>query len=222
MPLPIDTPAPDFVAQSTMGPIRFHDWVGNHWCMLLSHPKDFTPVCTSELGIVARLKHSFDRRGVKIIGMSVDTIEDHAVWVEDIRTATGYALNYPLIADPDLRISKLYGMLPIDTRGTTVDRNARDTAAARTLFVIGPDKMIRLSLSYPLTTGRDFHEIIRVIDSLQLTERNRVATPANWVQGEDVLLLPSISDAEAQERFAYVWEAPVPYFRVAASPDATF
>ena len=219
MPLAINATAPDFTAQSTEGTIQFHDWIGDSWCVLFSHPKDFTPICTTELGVMARMKSEFDRRGVKIIGLSIDPIEDHDRWSIDIRTATGTAPNYPLIGDTDLSIAKLYGMLPADAGDTAKGRTAMDNATARTLFVIGPDKKIKLTISYPMTTGRDFNEILRVIDSLQLTARHQLAMPANWTQGEDVVIVPSVSDGEARERFPEGWTAPVPYLRVVGAPS---
>ena len=218
MPLAINSTAPDFTAASTEGPIRFHDWIGDSWCVLFSHPKDFTPVCTTELGVMARMKPDFDRRGVKIIGLSLDPIDDHTRWSADIRTATGMAPNYPLIGDTDLSIAKLYGMLPADAGETSEGRTAMDNATARTLFVIGPDKKIKLTISYPMTTGRDFDEILRVVDSLQLTARHQLATPANWERGEDVVIVPSVSDAEAKERYPEGWKAPVPYLRLVEMP----
>ncbi|MEM9105375.1 MAG: peroxiredoxin [Pseudomonadota bacterium] len=218
MPLAINSTAPDFAAQSTQGPLHFHEWMGDSWCVLFSHPKDFTPVCTTELGVMARMKSEFDRRGVKLIGLSIDAVEDHDRWSDDIRTATGEAPNYPLIGDTDLSIAKLYDMLPADTNGTAKGRTAMDNATARTLFVIGPDKKIKLTISYPMTTGRDFNEVLRAIDSLQLTAREQLATPANWSQGEDVVIVPSVSDDEARERFPEGWRAPVPYLRLVGMP----
>ncbi len=218
MPLAINTEAPNFLAHSTEGMIHFHNWIGDSWCVLFSHPKDFTPVCTTELGAMARMKPDFDRRGVKIIGLSIDPVEDHARWAGDISSATGYAPNYPLIGDSDLSIAKLYDMLPADTGTSAVARTAMDNATARTLFVIGPDKKIKLTISYPMTTGRDFNEILRAIDSLQLTARQQLATPANWKQGEDVVIVPSVSDDEARQRFPDGWKAPVPYLRLVEMP----
>ncbi len=214
MPLPINTLAPDFAADSTEGLIHFHQWIGDSWCVLFSHPKDFTPVCTTELGVMARMKTEFERRSVKIIGLSLDPVDAHKRWAEDIHTVAGKAPNYPLISDSDLRIAKLYDMLPADAGGTAEGRTAMDNATARTLFVIGPDKKIKLTISYPMTTGRDFNEILRVIDSLQLTDRQQLATPANWVQGDDVVIVPSVSDEEARKRYPDGWKAPVPYLRL--------
>ncbi|MEM0948192.1 MAG: peroxiredoxin [Pseudomonadota bacterium] len=218
MPLPINATAPDFAGQSTEGPIHFHDWVGDSWCVLFSHPKDFTPVCTTELGVMARMKPEFDCRGVKLIGLSIDPIEDHARWSDDIRIAAGQAPNYPLIGDTDLSIAKLYDMLPAQAGDTALGRTAMDNATARTLFVIGPDKKIKLTISYPMTTGRDFNEVLRAIDSLQLTARQQLATPANWRQGEDVVIVPSVSDEEARKRYPNGWKAPVPYLRLVEAP----
>ena len=218
MPLAINAIAPDFTAETTEGPIRFHDWLGESWCVLFSHPKDFTPVCTTELGAMARMKPEFERRGVKLIGLSLDAVDDHARWSEDICTATGQAPNYPLIGDTDLSIAKLYGMLPADAGDSAAGRTAMDNATARTLFVIGPDKKIKLTISYPMTTGRDFSEVLRAIDSLQLTARHQLATPANWAQGEDVVIVPSVSDEDAVKRFPKGWTAPVPYLRLVEMP----
>lgn len=218
MPLAINTEAPNFLANSTQGMIHFHNWIGDNWCVLFSHPKDFTPVCTTELGVMARMKPEFDRRGVKIIGLSIDPVEDHSRWAGDISSATGHAPNYPLIGDSDLRIAKLYDMLPADTGNSSEVRTAMDNATARTLFIIGPDKKIKLTISYPMTTGRDFNEILRVIDSLQLTARRQLATPANWKQGDEVVIAPAVSDEEARQRFPEGWKAPVPYLRLVEMP----
>lgn len=218
MPLAINSTAPDFAAESTTGPIRFYEWLGESWCVLFSHPKDFTPVCTTELGVMARMKPEFDRRGVKLIGLSIDAVADHTRWSKDILAATGGAVNYPLIGDTDLSIAKLYDMLPADAGNTAQGRTAMDNATARTLFVIGPDKKIKLTISYPMTTGREFHEVLRVIDSLQLTARRQLATPANWKPGEDVVIVPAVSDEEARKRFPEGWNAPVPYLRFVAMP----
>ncbi|MEM9341781.1 MAG: peroxiredoxin [Pseudomonadota bacterium] len=218
MPLAINSTAPDFLGQTTQGPLEFHEWVGDAWCVLFSHPKDFTPVCTTELGMVAGMKREFDRRGVKLIGLSVDKIEDHLKWSVDIEVASGEALSYPLISDPDLTIAKLYGMLPEDAGDTSETRTAMDNATARTVFIIGPDKKIKASVSYPMTTGRDFNEILRVIDSLQLTARHQLATPANWRPGDDVVIVPAVSNEEAAKRFPDGWNAPLPYLRLVADP----
>ncbi|WP_419914341.1 peroxiredoxin [Hoeflea sp.] len=219
MPLAINSTAPDFMAQSTEGTIRFHDWMGDSWCVLFSHPKDFTPVCTTELGVMARMKPEFDRRGVKLLGLSIDPVEDHARWSADIKTVTGQAPNYPLIGDANLKIAKLYDMLPADAGDSATGRTAMDNATARTLFVIGPDKKIKLTISYPMTTGRDFNEVLRAIDSVQLTARQPLATPANWEQGDDVVIVPSVSDEEARKRFPEGWRAPVPYLRLVEMPN---
>lgn len=220
MPLSINSIAPDFTGQSTQGPIRFHEWIGDAWCVLFSHPKDFTPVCTTELGVVARMKPEFDRRGVKLIGLSIDPVADHASWAADIEIASGMAPNYPLIGDTDLSIAKLYGMLPTDAGDRAEGRTAADNATARTLFVIGPDKRIKLTISYPMTTGRDFNEVLRVIDSLQLTARHQLATPANWQQGEDLVIVPSVSDDEARKRYPEGWKSPLPYLRLVSQRSA--
>ncbi|MCR9086969.1 MAG: peroxiredoxin [Rhodobacteraceae bacterium] len=220
MPLSINSIAPDFAGQSTQGTIRFHDWIGDDWCVLFSHPKDFTPVCTTELGVVARMKPEFDRRRVKLIGLSIDPVADHTNWAADIEIASGVAPNYPLIGDTDLSIAKLFGMLPADAGDSSDGRTAADNATARTLFVIGPDKRIKLTISYPMTTGRDFNEVLRVIDSLQLTARHQLATPANWQQGEDVVIVPSVSDDEARKRYPEGWKSPLPYLRLVRQQSA--
>jgi alkyl hydroperoxide reductase subunit AhpC len=220
MTLQIGDVAPDFEAETTQGRIRFHDWVGGSWCVLFSHPKDFTPVCTTELGYMARIKPEFDRRNVKIIGLSVDPVANHARWVDDIRETQGAAPNYPMIGDPDLTISKLYGMLPASTSGTAEGRTPADNQTVRNVFVIGPDKKIKLVLVYPMTTGRNFDEVLRVIDSLQLTAKHRVATPVNWKQGEDVIIAGSVSDDEAKTIYPQGWKAPKPYIRIVPQPRA--
>ncbi len=214
MPLSINSIAPDFTAESTEGTIRFHDWIGDGWCMLFSHPKDFTPVCTTEMGVVAGMKADFDRRGVKLIALSIDTVDDHTRWSEQIKTALGKAPNFPIVGDPDLSIAKLYDMLPADAVETSKGRTAADNATARTVFVIGPDKRIKLTISYPMTTGRDFNEVLRAIDSVQLTARHQLATPANWKQGDDVVIASSVSDDDARTRFPDGWRAPLPYLRL--------
>ena len=212
--------APDFETDTTQGRIRFHDWIGNSWCVLFSHPKDFTPVCTTELGYMAKIKPEFDRRNVKIIGLSVDPISNHARWVEDIRETQGHAPNYPMIGDSDLTISKLYGMLPASTNGTSEGRTPADNQTVRNVFVIGPDKKIKLILVYPMTTGRNFDEVLRVIDSLQLTAQHRVATPVNWTQGGDVIIAGSVSDEEARQIYPQGWKAPKPYIRIVPQPGS--
>jgi thioredoxin-dependent peroxiredoxin len=217
MTLHIGDTAPDFQAPTTEGPIRFHDWLGNFWAVLFSHPKDFTPVCTTELGYMAKIEPEFSRRDVKIIGLSVDSIGDHQRWVEDIEGTQGAAPNYPLIADADYAVSKLYGMLPAVTSGEAKSRTAADNQTVRNVFVIGPDKKIKLILVYPMSTGRNFDEVLRVIDSLQLTANHKVSTPVNWQQGEDVIIAGSVSDEQAGELFGD-WRAPRPYIRFVAQP----
>ena len=217
MTLQIGAVAPDFEAETTEGRIRFHDWIGDKWAVLFSHPKDFTPVCTTELGTVARLKPEFDKRGVKVIGLSVDPIDKHSKWSEDIKETQGYAPNYPLIGDSDLKVSKLYNLLPADAAPAD-GRTAADNATVRNVFVVGPDKKIKLILIYPMTTGRNFDEILRVIDSLQLTAKHRVATPADWKQGEDVIIAGSVSDDEAKTIYPGGWKAPKPYLRIVPQP----
>jgi thioredoxin-dependent peroxiredoxin len=217
MALAIGDVAPDFEAETTEGRIRFHDWIGASWAVLFSHPKDFTPVCTTELGYMARIKPEFDRRNVKIIGLSVDPVGNHARWAEDIRETQGHAPNYPMIGDPDLGISKAYGMLPASAGGTSEGRTPADNQTVRNVFVIGPDKKIKLILVYPMTTGRNFDEVLRVLDSLQLTAKHRVATPVNWKQGEDVIIAGSVSNDEAKQIFGD-WKAPKPYIRIVPQP----
>ena len=219
MSLCLGATAPDFEALTTAGRIHFHRWIGDHWCVLFSHPKDFTPVCTTELGTMARLKPEFDKRRVKVIGLSVDSVASHQRWAVDIAETQGTAPNYPLIEDPDLSIAKLYGMLPAAANGTAGERTAKDNATARSVFVIDPAKTIVLMLTYPMTTGRDFGEILRVVDSLQLTAHHQVATPANWRQGDDVIIVPALSDEAARERFPDGWSAPRPYMRIVAQPQ---
>ncbi len=220
MALQIGDIAPDFEAETTQGRIRFHEWIGDSWCVLFSHPKDFTPVCTTELGYMAKIKPEFDRRNVKIIGLSVDPVDNHAKWAEDIRVCQGHAPNYPMIGDPDLTIAKLYGMLPASTGGTYQGRTPADNQTVRTVFVVGPDKKIKLLLVYPMTTGRNFDEVLRVIDSLQLTAKHRVATPVNWKRGEDVIIAGSVSDDEAKTIYPDGWKAPRPYIRIVPQPEA--
>jgi alkyl hydroperoxide reductase subunit AhpC len=218
MTLQIGSVAPDFRAETTEGPIRFHDWIGDSWCVLFSHPKDFTPVCTTELGYMAKIKPEFERRNVKIIGFSVDPVANHARWADDIRETQGHAPNYPMIEDPNLEISKLYGMLPASTTGGSEGRTPADNQTVRNVFVIGPDKKIKLILVYPMTTGRNFDEVLRVIDSLQLTAEHRVATPVNWKQGEDVIIAGSVPDDEARQIYPQGWKAPKPYIRIVPQP----
>ena len=217
MTLTIGDTAPDFEADSTEGPIRFHEWIGNSWVVLFSHPKDFTPVCTTELGYMATIKPEFDRRGVKIIGLSVDAVSDHERWAADIAETQGQAPNYPIIGDADFAVAKLYGMLPASASGNPAARTPADNQTVRNVFVIGPDKKIKLILVYPMTTGRNFDEVLRVIDSLQLTARHRVSTPVNWRQGEDVIIAGSVSDDEARQIFGD-WKAPKPYIRIVPQP----
>ena len=218
MTLSLNDVAPDFEAQTTEGKIRFHDWIGNNWVVLFSHPKDFTPVCTTELGYMARIKPEFDRRGVKIIGVSVDPIAQHLAWADDIKETQGFAPNYPIIGDGDLRIAKLYGMLPAAASGDPSERTPADNQTVRNVFVIGPDKKIKLILVYPMTTGRNFDEVLRVIDSLQLTSKHKVATPVNWKQGEDVIIAGSVSDEDARKTYPQGWKAPRPYIRIVPAP----
>jgi alkyl hydroperoxide reductase subunit AhpC len=218
MALSIGDTAPDFMADTTQGPIRFHDWIGNSWAVLFSHPKDFTPVCTTELGYMARIKGEFDKRGVKIIGLSVDPVESHKKWENDIKDTQGASPNYPLIGDTDLRIAKLWGMLPAAANGDASKRTAADNQTVRNVFVIGPDKKIKLILVYPMSTGRNFDEVLRVIDSLQLTAKHKVATPVNWRQGDEVIILASVSDEEAKNQFPQGWKAQKPYLRLVPQP----
>ena len=218
MALQIGDTAPDFEADSTEGRIHFYDWIGDSWAVLFSHPKDFTPVCTTELGYMANAKPEFDRRNVKIIGLSVDAASDHARWAQDIAETQGEAPNYPIIADADFNVSKLYGMLPASVSGDPADRKPADNQTVRNGFVIGPDKKIKLILIYPMITGRNFDEVLRVIDSLQLTAKNKVATPVNWKPGEDVIIAGSVSDEEAKETYPDGWESPRPYIRIVPQP----
>jgi len=210
--------APDFNAETTQGDIRFHDWVGDSWAVLFSHPKDFTPVCTTELGYMAKIKPEFDARGVKIIGLSVDPVAQHAGWAKDIEETQGFAPNYPIIGDGNLKVSKLYGMLPAAASGDPANRTPADNQTVRNVLVIGPDKRIKLVLVYPMTTGRNFDEVLRVIDSLQLTARHKVATPVNWKQGEDVIIAGSVSDEDASKTYPQGWNAPRPYIRIVPQP----
>ncbi|MHA1567236.1 MAG: peroxiredoxin [Alphaproteobacteria bacterium] len=219
MTLRIGETAPDFTAMTTDGEISFHDWIGDGWCVLFSHPKDFTPVCTTELGYMAKLKPDFEERNCKIIGLSVDPVDDHARWAQDIEETQGYAVNYPMIGDSDLAVAKLYGMLPADTPGSSEGRTAATNATVRNVFVVGPDKKIRLIIAYPMTTGRNFDEILRVIDSMQLTAKHQVATPVNWRSGEDVIIVPSVSDDAAREKYPDGWKTLKPYLRLVAQPQ---
>jgi len=217
MTLRINDMAPDFQADTTQGPIRFHEFIGDSWCVLFSHPKDFTPVCTTELGAVAKLKPEFDKRGVKVIGLSVDPVENHTKWSQDIKDTQGMAPNYPMIGDTDLAVSKLYGMLPADTAGGAEGRTPANNATVRNVFIIGPDKRIKLMIAYPMTTGRNFDEIIRVIDSMQLTAKHKVATPADWKQGNDVIITGAVSDDEAKTLFPG-YKTHKPYLRTTTQP----
>jgi len=219
MALQINSTAPDFEAETTEGRIRFHDWIGDSWCVLFSHPKDFTPVCTTELGTMAKLKPEFERRNVKIIGLSVDPVDSHKKWSKDIEETQGAAPNYPMIADSDLTVSKLYGMLPADAGNSSEGRTPNDNATVRNVFVIGPDKKVKLVLVYPMSTGRNFDEILRVIDSLQLTAKHSVATPANWKQGDEVIIAGSVSDDDARKKYPQGWKSPKPYIRIVPQPQ---
>src|SRR3954463_16225564 len=219
MALAIGDEAPDFHAQTTEGEIDFHDWIGDSWAVLFSHPKDFTPVCTTELGTMARLKPEFDKRNTKIIGLSVDPVEKHADWAKDIEETQGSAPNYPIIGDAEYNVSKLYGMLPAQVEGDPADRTPADNQTVRNVFVIGPDKKIKLILVYPMTTGRNFDEVLRVIDSLQLTANNKVATPAQWNRGDDVIISGSVKEDEAKELWPEGWESPKPYIRIVPDPS---
>jgi alkyl hydroperoxide reductase subunit AhpC len=218
MSLRIGSTAPDFEAETTEGRIRFHDWLGDGWGVLFSHPKDFTPVCTTELGYMARIKPEFDRRNVKIIGLSVDPVEDHKRWAEDIRDVMGTLPNYPMIGDGELKVAKLYDMLPEGAGESAKGRTATDNLTVRTVYVVGPDKTIKAMLIYPMATGRNFDEVLRLVDSLQLTARHKVATPVNWKQGEDVIIVPTVGEEEARQRFPGGWKAVKPYLRVVKQP----
>ena len=219
MSLKIGDAAPDFEAETTEGRIRFHEWLGDGWGVIFSHPKDFTPVCTTELGYMAKIKPEFEKRGVKIIGLSVDPVDNHAAWAKDIEETQGAAVNYPMIGDPELKVSKLYGMLPAGAGETSEGRTAVDNQTVRNVYVIGPDKKIKLVISYPMSTGRNFDEVIRVIDSLQLTAKHQVATPVNWKNGEDVIIVPAVSDEAAKEKFPNGWKTVKPYLRIVPQPN---
>ena len=218
MTLQLNDTAPDFEAETTEGKIRFHDWIGDKWVVLFSHPKDFTPVCTTELGYMAKIKPEFDKRNVKIIGISVDPVDRHSKWADDIKETQGHAPNYPMIGDPELKVSKLYGMLPAESGTSSEGRTAADNQTVRNVFVVGPDKKVKLVLVYPMSTGRDFAEILRALDSLQLTAKHQVATPADWRPGGDVIIVPSVSDEAARARFPDGWRAPKPYLRIVPQP----
>jgi alkyl hydroperoxide reductase subunit AhpC len=218
MSLHIGDTAPDFTADTTEGKIRLHDWIGDGWAILFSHPKDFTPVCTTELGYMAGLKKEFDKRHCKVIGLSIDPVSDHTAWAKDIEETQGHKVNYPMIGDTDLKIAKLYDMIHPNASGTAKERKAVDNATVRTVFIIGPDKLIKAMFTYPMSTGRNFDEVLRVLDSIQLTAKHKVATPVNWKQGEDVIILASVPEAEAKERFPGGWKAPKPYLRIVPQP----
>jgi len=218
MSIRIGDQAPNFKAQTTEGPIDFHQWIGDSWTVLFSHPKDFTPVCTTELGYMAKLKPEFDKRGVKIIGLSVDPVDKHKQWAQDIKETQGHAPNYPMIGDTDLSISKAYDMLPADLEGSCEGRTPADNQTVRNVFVIGPDKKVKLQIAYPMTTGRNFDEVLRVIDSLQLTAKHKVSTPVNWKHGDDVIIAGSVSDDEAKKTYPAGWKSPKPYIRIVPQP----
>ena len=218
MSLRINSEAPNFTAQTTQGPINFHDWIGSSWVILFSHPKDFTPVCTTELGYLAGLLPEFEKRNTKIIGLSVDPVGNHELWAKDIHETQGHAVTYPIIGDSDLNVAKLYDMLPEEAHGEAAGRTAADNATVRTVFVVGPDKKIKLQLSYPMSTGRNFDEVLRVLDSMQLTAKHKVATPVNWKQGDEVIILPSVSNDEAQQKYPGGWKSPKPYLRIVPQP----
>ena len=217
--LRINDIAPNFEAETTQGPIRFHEWLGDSWCVLFSHPKDFTPVCTTELGYMAGLRSEFEKRNCKIIGLSVDPVADHGRWAADIEKTQGHKVTYPMIGDSDLSVAKLYGMLPADAGETCAGRTAATNATVRTVFMIGPDKKIKLMLIYPMTTGRNFDEVLRVLDSMQLTAKHQVATPVNWQPGNDVIIVPAVSDEQAKQKYPAGWNAVLPYLRLVAQPQ---
>ena len=218
MTLRINDEAPGFTAETTEGTIDFHEWIGDGWAILFSHPKDFTPVCTTELGTVAGLKPEFEKRNCKVLGISVDGVSDHEEWSKDIEASQGHAINYPLVGDPELKVVKAYDMLPADAGDTSDGRTPMDNATARSVFVIGPDKKIKATITYPMSTGRNFDEILRLLDSCQLTAAKKVATPANWQQGRDVIIVPAVSDEEAKETYPDGWETPLPYIRIVPQP----
>ena len=219
MPLRIGDEAPNFTVETTEGTINFHDWIGDGYAILFSHPKDFTPVCTTELGYMAGLKPEFDKRSTKVIGLSVDSVDDHNAWLNDIEETQGHAVNYPLIGDNNLEVAKLYDMIHPNASGTAKERTPADNATIRSVFVIGPDKLIKLIITYPMSTGRNFDEVLRVLDSIQLTANHKVATPVNWRQGEDVIIVPAVSDEAAKEKFPDGWKAPKPYLRIVPQPE---
>ena len=218
MTLQLGDQAPDFTAETTEGTLNFHDWIGDSWCVLFSHPKDFTPVCTTELGYMAKLKPEFEKRNCRIVGLSVDPVDNHHAWAEDIRETQGHAVNYPMIGDTDLKIAKAFGMIHPNVNGTAEGRTAVDNQTVRSVFVIAPDKSIKLILTYPMSTGRNFDEILRAVDSLQLTAKHKVATPVNWRNGEDVIIVPAVSDDDARQKFPDGWKSPKPYIRIVPQP----
>ena len=218
MALRINSEAPDFTAETTQGPINFHEWIGSGWAILFSHPKNFTPICTTELGYMAGLKPEFDKRNTKILGLSVDPVPDHERWSKDIEETQGHAVNFPLIGDPELKVAKLYDMLPEDAGNTSQGRTAVDNATVRSVFIIGPDNKIKAMLTYPMSTGRNFDEVLRLLDSVQLTAKHKVATPVNWKQGEDVIIVPAVSDDEAKQKYPTGWKSPKPYIRIVPQP----
>ena len=219
MALHIGEEAPDFTAETTKGTINFHEWIGDGWAILFSHPKDFTPVCTTELGYMAGLKSEFDKRNCKIIGLSVDSVEDHTNWSKDIEETQGHAVTYPMIGDTDMAVAKLYDMIHPNASGSAKERTAMDNFTVRSVFIVGPDKLIKLILTYPMTTGRNFDEVLRVLDSMQLTAKHKVATPVNWKNGEDVIIVPAVSDEDAKEKYPEGWKAPKPYLRIVKQPQ---
>ncbi|HYB11297.1 MAG TPA: peroxiredoxin [Alphaproteobacteria bacterium] len=218
MSLRINSEAPNFTTETTQGTINFHDWIGSGWAILFSHPKDFTPVCTTELGYMARLKPEFDKRNTKVLGLSVDPVDNHKRWSKDIEETQGHAVNYPLIGDPQLKIAKLYDMLPAESGETSEGRTAADNATVRSVFIIGPDKKVKAMLTYPMSSGRNFDEVLRLLDSCQLTAKHQVATPVNWKQGEDVIIVPTVSDEQAKQKYPNGWKAPKPYLRIVPQP----
>jgi thioredoxin-dependent peroxiredoxin len=218
MTLRLGDDAPNFEAQTTEGPIRFHEWVGNNWAVLFSHPKDFTPVCTTELGYMAKIKPEFEKRGVKILGLSVDPVDSHSKWANDIKETQGHAPNFPMVGDPELKVAKAWGMLPAELPSSSQGRTAADNATVRNVFVVGPDKKIKMILVYPMTTGRNFDEVLRVIDSLQLSAKHKVSTPVNWKPGDDVIIAGSVSDEDAKKQYPSGWKAPKPYMRIVPQP----
>ena len=219
MPLRIGDEAPNFTVETTEGTINFHDWIGDGYAILFSHPKDFTPVCTTELGYMAGLKPEFDKRNTKVIGLSIDSVDDHNAWMNDIEETQGHAVNYPLIGDSNLEVAKLYDMIHPNASGTAKERTPADNATIRSVFIIGPDKLIKLIITYPMSTGRNFDEVLRVLDSIQLTAQHKVATPVNWRNGEDVIIVPAVSDDAAREKFPDGWKAPKPYLRIVPQPE---